>query len=400
MKVHIAKRNDTFESIAQQYGVSLQDLIGMNTHINYLAGLVPGLKIKLPDINRKDGLSFQEKLQTHFPKVDTQAVDIHSATADEVEHHAEPAHEPAAETTHHEEEAVPIPLKPVDTAVADGVKVDIPNPHINHTQGSDFSQVGEFHHPTATTQGAQNVAAHSKSFTSQGAQGFSNEAHQGFSGQGTQGFSSQHVANGFHDNPATNFGNFAKDESNWNTTNHEPVGVQSHEGGITVNQSPYQHPHLNPQQGAPTPNYQAPSPHHQSQVQTYPGTSHLGEPVMITHYPPGWQDPYNNASTYYDRPPMNNSYSTYIPGPATIIYHGYEPRGWEYRQEAPNYYPYPDLPEIPVIYPGGYGYPTRSASPSAMMAPPTPCSGGFSQADYLSFYYPDEAAYWAAFPWT
>lgn len=53
MKIHIVQRNDTFQSIAEKYNVSVQDLIGMNTHINHLAGLVPGLKVKVPSPVRK-----------------------------------------------------------------------------------------------------------------------------------------------------------------------------------------------------------------------------------------------------------------------------------------------------------------------------------------------------------
>ena len=418
MKVHIAKRNDTFESIAQQYGISLQDLIGMNTHINYLAGLVPGLKIKLPDINRKDGLSFQEKLQTHFPKVDTGAVDIHTGSSAQGE---QPVEETATVET---EEAIPVPLTPIDTAVADGVKVDIPSPHINPVQTVDFpepansfqSAQGNGFQATQgnsfqtaqgngfqTAQGNGFQSAQGNGFQSaqgnsfQAAQGNGFQTAQGNGFQTTQGTSAQPVASGFQDSASTNFGTFANDESNWNTTPGEQVGIQGQEGGITVNQSPYQHAHLD-SQATQFQNFQAPTP---GQVQTYPGTSHLGEPAMITHYPVGWQDAYTQAQVgaYYDRPPMGNAYSTFIPGPATIIYHGYEPRGWELRQEPLPYAPYPDFSEIPVIYPGGYGYPTRTNSLNPMAMPPTPCSGGFTQADYLSFYYPDEASYWAAFPW-
>ena len=53
MKIHIVQRNDTFESIARKYDVSIQDLVGMNTHINPQAGLVPGLKVKVPSHVRK-----------------------------------------------------------------------------------------------------------------------------------------------------------------------------------------------------------------------------------------------------------------------------------------------------------------------------------------------------------
>ncbi|MCL1950637.1 MAG: LysM peptidoglycan-binding domain-containing protein [Turicibacter sp.] len=329
MKVHIAKRNDTFESIAHQYGVSLQDLIGMNTHINYLAGLVPGLKIKLPDINRKDGLSFEEKVQTHFPKVDTQAVDLHSGSTDQPE---QPA--PLQETTashqtsvsHNEgnvEEAKQVPLKQVeDSIVADGIKVDIPQPHISQTSNNQAA------HPSLAQQFSVPGVSQSQGMTQQGAAYWEN-----------------------------------------NGGSQAAVG----ESGVTVNQTPYQHSH----------NQSEPYSHVQTHQQTtYLGEAPLGQPF---NYPYAYQQAPMAQQGYYDRPPGLNPYSAYIPGPATIIYHGVDPRGWEARQELP------DFGDFPIVYPGGYGYPARGASP---------CTGnGYNPMDYLSFYYPDEASYWAAFPW-
>lgn len=377
MKVHIAKRNETFESIAQQYGVSLQDLIGMNTHINYLAGLVPGLKIKLPDINRKDGLTFQEKVQTHFPKVDTAAIDIHSGTteqADEALQEAEVPHDsadampmqefPQNLSAEGEGDAMLVPLKDVsEEGIADGIKVDIPQSHIGAAkpvtvhqgnmvhQGNTMQQGAVTHHSGVTYQ--HPAAMQQQAMQAQNHQFSGNKSAQAHQGSAQTEYTHHGAAWGGNGTPGT-------------------VVNRPEDAGITVNQTPYQHAYTSTGQS----------------VQTYHGGNHYSEPM--NHYAPHWQEPHHSAAVYYDRPPAGNQYSTFIPGPATIIYHGYDPRsfepiGWEPRQEAPLY------PDFPVIYPGGYGYPTRDASP---------CSGAaYNPHNYLSFYFPDEASYWAAFPW-
>ena len=80
MKIHIVQRNDTFQSIAEKYNVSVQDLIGMNTHINHLAGLVPGLKVKVPSPVRKDESNVAQHIQKYYPNLDTNPVELKTIT--------------------------------------------------------------------------------------------------------------------------------------------------------------------------------------------------------------------------------------------------------------------------------------------------------------------------------
>jgi LysM repeat protein len=54
MKIHITKQGETIEEVASKYSVSNQDLIGINPHLNLTSDLVPGLKLKIPDIARTD----------------------------------------------------------------------------------------------------------------------------------------------------------------------------------------------------------------------------------------------------------------------------------------------------------------------------------------------------------
>lgn len=81
MKIHIVQRNDTFQSIAEKYNVSVQDLIGMNTHINHLAGLVPGLKVKVPSPVRKEESNVAQHIQKYYPNLDTNPIELKSTQA-------------------------------------------------------------------------------------------------------------------------------------------------------------------------------------------------------------------------------------------------------------------------------------------------------------------------------
>lgn len=123
MKIHIVQRNDTFESIANKYDVSVQDLIGMNTHINQLAGLVPGLKVKVPESSRKEEANVAQHIQKYYPNLDMSPVELKTATTAETK-----AHKPPFSA---EDEAVPIPMKPLPNETAkpshpnDGVKINM-----------------------------------------------------------------------------------------------------------------------------------------------------------------------------------------------------------------------------------------------------------------------------------
>ena len=164
MKIHIVQRNDTFQSIAEKYNVSVQDLIGMNTHINHLTGLVPGLKVKVPSPARKEESNVAQHIQKYYPNLDTSPIELKTVTTVEPEpvvvkqeapivqqvqqveqvqqvQQAQPApvqqvqqaqqvQQPTpTQVTKVKEEAIPVPLKPIQTEVPiqpnDGVKVGI-----------------------------------------------------------------------------------------------------------------------------------------------------------------------------------------------------------------------------------------------------------------------------------
>ncbi|HAX72683.1 MAG TPA: LysM domain-containing protein [Firmicutes bacterium] len=120
MKIHIVQREDTFQSIANKYGVSLQDLIGMNTHINHLSGLVPGLKVKVPQVPRKDEPTVDQHIQKYYPNLDVEPTVTHGSTTGAVIKPKPavvpaPAPVPTQVVTKEEEEVIPIPLKPMPT---------------------------------------------------------------------------------------------------------------------------------------------------------------------------------------------------------------------------------------------------------------------------------------------
>lgn len=83
MKIHIVQRDDTFKTIAEKYSVSVQDLIGMNTHINHLAPLVPGLKVKVPSPARKEAPNVAQHIQKYYPNIDTETIDLQTASTAE-----------------------------------------------------------------------------------------------------------------------------------------------------------------------------------------------------------------------------------------------------------------------------------------------------------------------------
>ena len=138
MKIHIVQRNDTFQSIAEKYNVSVQDLIGMNTHINHLTGLVPGLKVKVPSPARKEESNVAQHIQKYYPNLDTSPIELKTVTTVEPEPVVVKQEAPIVQqvqqptptqVTKVKEEAIPVPLKPIQTEVPiqpnDGVKVGI-----------------------------------------------------------------------------------------------------------------------------------------------------------------------------------------------------------------------------------------------------------------------------------
>ncbi|MGL4373385.1 MAG: LysM peptidoglycan-binding domain-containing protein, partial [Turicibacter sp.] len=139
MKIHIVQRNDSFQTIANKYGVSVQDLIGMNTHINHLTGLVPGLKVKVPSQQRKEEPTVDQHIQKYYPNLEPAAVQPQVEAKPEQK--PQPSVQPVVpipvqtvtqvpvETKPQQEEVIPIPLKPFPgfeekpTKPNDGVKV-------------------------------------------------------------------------------------------------------------------------------------------------------------------------------------------------------------------------------------------------------------------------------------
>ena len=110
MKIHIVQRSDTFESIAKRYGISVQDLIGTNTHINYASGLVPGLKVKIPIPPRQEEPMVDQHIQKYYPSIDMQTNYVQAAT---LEQPKPVTVQPVQEVTTIKEEVMTVPLKPI-----------------------------------------------------------------------------------------------------------------------------------------------------------------------------------------------------------------------------------------------------------------------------------------------
>lgn len=50
MKIHIVQKGDTFYKIAKKYGVDVEQLKSLNTHIPNMEMLLPGMKVKIPTV--------------------------------------------------------------------------------------------------------------------------------------------------------------------------------------------------------------------------------------------------------------------------------------------------------------------------------------------------------------
>ena len=69
MKIHITKQGETLDHIAQKYAVSSQDLTGINAHVNATSELIPGLKLKIPMVDRtKQNAS--EGIEQFYPNLE------------------------------------------------------------------------------------------------------------------------------------------------------------------------------------------------------------------------------------------------------------------------------------------------------------------------------------------
>ena len=74
MKIHITKQGDTLGTVASKHGVSQQDLLGVNTHINPTSDLIPGLKLKIPEATvRKEDASSMGHISQFYPNLEPSA---------------------------------------------------------------------------------------------------------------------------------------------------------------------------------------------------------------------------------------------------------------------------------------------------------------------------------------
>ena len=126
MKIHIVQRNDTFESVAEKYNVSVQDLIGMNTHINHLTPLVPGLKIKVPSPVRKDEPNVTQNIQKYYPNLNQDTINLQTAsTAETTEVKTTPVQKVEVTESHILSEQPQVKQKPVENMTALATEVPV-----------------------------------------------------------------------------------------------------------------------------------------------------------------------------------------------------------------------------------------------------------------------------------
>ena len=68
MKIHVVQKGDTMWKIAQNYGVDIDAIIRMNSHVQNPDILIPGMKIKIPKSPLKDtGFHPVSEKMTHEP---------------------------------------------------------------------------------------------------------------------------------------------------------------------------------------------------------------------------------------------------------------------------------------------------------------------------------------------
>ncbi|MFD2637576.1 LysM peptidoglycan-binding domain-containing protein [Piscibacillus salipiscarius] len=63
MRIHVVQKDETFNTIAQKYGISSEELIEMNRHLDHSNELVPKMKVKVP-------LDKKEEKQMTQPSID------------------------------------------------------------------------------------------------------------------------------------------------------------------------------------------------------------------------------------------------------------------------------------------------------------------------------------------
>lgn len=77
MRTHIVRVNDRIDKIALIYNLSKEELIKNNTHINDWNHLIPGTKIKLPNIPEvveRQLDNTEPFIEEYYPKIETKKV--------------------------------------------------------------------------------------------------------------------------------------------------------------------------------------------------------------------------------------------------------------------------------------------------------------------------------------
>ena len=73
MNYHIVRANETIDKIADSYNLLKEEIIEINTHISNWDHLIPGTRLKLPEIPEtlKDELDAVEPfIEDYYPKID------------------------------------------------------------------------------------------------------------------------------------------------------------------------------------------------------------------------------------------------------------------------------------------------------------------------------------------
>lgn len=87
---HIVRTNETIEKIAMIYNLDVMEIKELNTHIRSWNNLIPGVKIKLPEIPESVTTSLNDVepfIEDYYPKITTGLSDFdlqHSNFANEV----------------------------------------------------------------------------------------------------------------------------------------------------------------------------------------------------------------------------------------------------------------------------------------------------------------------------
>ncbi|MGP4071395.1 LysM peptidoglycan-binding domain-containing protein [Piscibacillus sp. B03] len=62
MRIHVVQKGETFNSIAQKYNLSVDELVGMNRHLDHSNELMPKMKVKVPMETNEVANPISEKL--------------------------------------------------------------------------------------------------------------------------------------------------------------------------------------------------------------------------------------------------------------------------------------------------------------------------------------------------